>query len=91
LADVASEISVRGVLLAAVEAGRNGHPPPEEIASAILSGDRAFGLDRLEFDSLGWMEFCIAVELSTGQELTPADIAGMTHFNEIETWLNARL
>jgi len=48
-------------------------------------------LDALEFDSLAWMEFCISVELQSGQELTPAQIGDMRYFFEIEEWLRARM
>ena len=56
-----------------------------------MAGDPAVPLDRLEFDSLAWMEFCISVELQSRLELTPADIASMQHVLEIEEWLRARL
>ena len=82
---------VREVLLTAVCAGRHGDTPPPSLAQAIAEGRRDLTTDRLEFDSLAWMEFCISVELQTGQELTPAHIDRMRHFFEIEEWLRARL
>jgi hypothetical protein len=48
-------------------------------------------LDALEFDSLAWMEFCISIELQSGQELTPAKIRDMRYFFEVEEWLRARV
>ena len=55
-----------------------------------MAGGRNLTLDQLQFDSLAWMEFCISVELATGQELTPTFIDGMKCFFEIEEWLYAR-
>jgi hypothetical protein len=40
---------------------------------------------------LAWMEFCISVELQSGQELTPADVDEMRYVFQIEQWLRARL
>lgn len=83
--------SVRDVLLGAISAARYGAPPPPAIAAAIAAGDRETRLDQLRFDSLAWMEFCISVELQSGQELTPEDITNMQYLFEIEEWLRARL
>lgn len=82
---------IRKVLQVAVEAGRIGLPQSEKFARAIVEGDRYLTTDQFHFDSLAWMEFCISVELQSGLELTPADIAAMTHFYQIEEWLRARL
>lgn len=82
---------IRKLLQIAVEAGRLGSPRSEKLAQAILEGDRYLTTNELRFDSLAWMEFCISVELQSGLELTPADIAAMTHFYQIEEWLRARL
>jgi hypothetical protein len=81
---------VRGILLAAVRAGRNGFPPEPSIAQAIADGSRELTIDQLKFDSLAWMEFCISVELQSGQELTPVDIDGMQYVVQIEEWLRSR-
>jgi hypothetical protein len=81
----------REVLVTAVQAGKFGFPPAEEIAKAIEEGSRELTIDQLEFDSLAWMEFCISVELQSGRELTPADVEGMQFVFQIEEWLCARL
>ena len=81
---------VRDVLIAAVEAARYGHPPALDVAEAIAAGNRELELEQLNFDSLAWMEFCISVELNSGQELTPEVVGGMTRFVEIEDWLRSR-
>ena len=47
------------------------------ISEAVVIGDRSLTLGQLQFDSLAWMEFCISVEVLSGQELTPAHIDGM--------------
>jgi hypothetical protein len=82
---------VRDILVAAVQAGCHGFRPKPEIVEAIASGSKELTIEQLQFDSLAWMEFCIAVELSTGQELTPEDLQPMRRFSQIEQWLRARL
>ncbi len=42
--------------------------------TAFLEGHGDCKLDEFEMDSLGLMEFCIALELSTGIALTPEDV-----------------
>ena len=81
---------VRDILIAAVEAAKYGHPPAPDVAKAIAAGSRELELEQLDFDSLAWMEFCISVELDSGQELTPDVVGGMTRFFEIEDWLRSR-
>jgi hypothetical protein len=82
---------LRDILIAAVRAGRHGAPPAPPFAQAIADGNRELTIDQLKFDSLAWMEFCISVELQSGQELTPVDIEGMRYVFQIEEWLRARL
>ena len=40
----------------------------------FLAGTRDVPLDGLDMDSLGAMELCIAVEVSTGVEIVPDDL-----------------
>ena len=82
---------IREMLVASLCAARYGTHPTPAISEAVVIGDRSLTLDQLEFDSLAWMEFCISVEVLSGQELTPAHIDGMRYFCEIEEWLRARL
>lgn len=82
---------IRAILLAALRAAQYGLPPGASITQSVVEGDRELTLDKLEFDSLAWMEFCISVELQSGQELTPAHIVDMHYFFEIEEWLRARV
>jgi hypothetical protein len=70
---------MREMLLTALSAARYGVPPEPSITQAVIAGDRELTLDRLKFDSLAWMEFCISVELQSGQELTPADTDEMRY------------
>jgi hypothetical protein len=81
---------IREILLAAFSAARYGVPPEPAIAQAIADGNRELTIDQLKFDSLAWMEFCISVELQSGQELTPVDIEGMQFVFQIEEWLRSR-
>jgi acyl carrier protein len=82
---------IRIMLLAALSAGRFGHAPAVHVREAVVAGDRELRTDQLGFDSLAWMEFCISVELQSGQELTPEDVENMSYVYEIEEWLRARL
>ena len=81
---------VREILLAGIDAARYGGPPDPVVNAAIVSGDRSLTIAQLKFDSLAWMEFCIAVELQSGQELNPDAIERMRYVFEIEDWLRAR-
>ena len=78
---------IHQILLAAVSAARYGAPPDLSIVQAIVDGDRGLRIDELKFDSLAWMEFCISIELQSGQELTPV----MHYVFQIEEWLRARV
>ena len=80
----------RDILLGAISAARYVVPLEPSIAQAITKGDRQLRIDQLEFDSLAWMEFCISVELQSGQELTPLDVEGMQYVFQIENWLRGR-
>jgi hypothetical protein len=82
---------VRSILIAAVEAGRYGAPLDPHIIQTITQGKPELPLAKLGFDSLAWMEFCISVELQSGQELGPGDIAGMVYLRDVEAWLRERL
>jgi len=78
------------ILLEAIKAARHGNPAGAPLIQAVFTGNREFSLDQLEFDSLAWMEFCISIELHSGEELTPAHISEMKYLYEIEQWLRAR-
>jgi hypothetical protein len=82
---------IHEILLAAISAARYGVPPDLSIVQAIVDGNRGLRIDELKFDSLAWMEFCISIELQSGQELTPVDIEGMHYVFQIEAWLRARV
>lgn len=49
-------------------------PVDRSVMMAFLEGQGDCRLDSFEIDSLGLMEFCIALELSTGIGLTPEDV-----------------
>jgi hypothetical protein len=81
---------VRSILIAAVEAGRHGVPLDPQTIQVIADG-KELTLAQLGFDSLAWMEFCISVELQSGQELGPDDVAGMVYLRDVEAWLRERI
>jgi hypothetical protein len=79
------------IILEAIRAGQFGRPASPEVEAAVANGGGDFAIDRLKFDSLAWMEFCISVELQSGQDLAPSDIAAMQYLNQIEDWLRTRM
>jgi hypothetical protein len=58
---------------------------------AFLSGGANIALDRLDMDSLADMEFCIAIELSTGVTLLPAQLAGLASTDAVEECIRRML
>ncbi len=84
------EDHVRSVIFNAIGAASFGAPLDPALADAVRSG-RKIKLDDLGFDSLAWMEFCIAVELQTRLELLTSDIEAMATLGEIEDWLRERV
>jgi hypothetical protein len=81
---------IRDIFLGAISAARYGVSLDPPITQAITKGDRQLRIDQLEFDSLAWMEFCISVQLQSGQELTPVDFEGMQYVFQIEDWLRIK-
>ena len=71
---------------AIVEALRVGAPGAldDEARRAFLASDTNIVLADLGMDSLGEMEFCIAIELATGVTLVPADLAELKSTDAIE-------
>lgn len=58
---------------------------------AFLSGGANIALDRLDMDSLADMEFCIAIELSLGVTLLPAQLAALASTDAIEECIRRML
>ena len=54
------------------------------LRSAFLERDANLRLADLEMDSLGQMEFCIAIELSTGVTLLPSQLAELGSTDAVE-------
>lgn len=80
----------RATIAKAIRAGLRGRPVPSDVEAALADPVAPLPTERLGFDSLAWMEFCISVELETGKGLTPADVAGLGYVHKIEEWLRAR-
>jgi acyl carrier protein len=72
--------------IAIVEALRVGAPGAltEEARLAFLDDGSNLVLAELGMDSLGEMEFCIAIELKTGVTLLPAELAELKSTDAIE-------
>lgn len=78
---------------AIAEALRVGAPGAldEEARRAFLASDSNIVLADLGMDSLGEMEFCIAIELATGVTLVPAELAELKSTDAIERRIRAGL
>ncbi len=79
--------------VAIVEALRVGAPGAltEEARRAFLDTAMNIVLAELGMDSLGEMEFCIAIELKTGVTLLPAELAELKSTDAIERRIRERL
>lgn len=78
---------VRDLLAAAILAGRHGRPLGARLAERVRDPAGDLRIEELGFDSLAWMEFCIAIELASGVEIHPADISRMRRLSDIATWI----
>lgn len=74
-------------LLAALAAARHGMEPAPDLTARVTAGGGDVRLGDLRLDSLGVMEFCIAIELETGAELTPDLLAGFDTLADVADWL----
>ena len=79
--------------VAIVEALRVGAPGAltEETRRAFLDTGMNIVLAELGMDSLGEMEFCIAIELKTGVTLLPAELAELKSTDAVERRIRERL
>jgi hypothetical protein len=75
------------ILVAGVTAAQNGTPLAPDVTAAILAGGSTLRLEDLDFDSLGWMEFCISIELQTGAELTPDVLSSLETLADVAGWI----
>jgi hypothetical protein len=58
---------------------------------AFLAGTRDIALGELEMDSLGAMELCIAVEVNTGVEIVPDELASMATLETLVATIHREL
>jgi acyl carrier protein len=63
----------------------------DELRHAFLAEGSNFELAELDMDSLANMEFCIAIELSTGITLLPPQLAEFATTDAIERCIRAKL
>lgn len=79
-------IAVLEALKAAVPGAVN-----DQMRDSFLAGGLNIELARLEMDSLARMEFCIAIELSTGVTLVPPQLAELGSTDAIERCIREQL
>jgi hypothetical protein len=63
----------------------------DEMRRSFLTEGSNIALAELDMDSLGEMEFCIAIELSTGITLLPPQIAELASTDAIERCIREKL
>ena len=78
---------------AVFEAIKAGAPAAfnDEMRRSFLADGSNIVLAELAMDSLGEMEFCIAIELSIGVTLSPAQIASLASTDAIERCIGQQL
>lgn len=67
------------------------HSFTDELRKSFLEDGLNLNFADLEMDSLGEMEFCIAIELSTGVTLLPSQLAELSSTDAIERRLRGLL
>ena len=80
----------RQAIFEALEAGAP-HTFNDSLRRAFLMDGLNVNLADLDMDSLGEMEFCIAIELSTGITLLPPQLAEFASTSAIERFIRERL
>jgi hypothetical protein len=63
----------------------------EELRRAFVNERLNLKFANLDMDSLGRMEFCIAVELATGASLLPSQLLELASTDAVEQWLRQAL
>lgn len=81
------------IRLAVFEALRVAAPAAfsDEMRRSFLAEGSNLELAKLEMDSLAVMEFCIAIELSTGISLLPPQLAELASTDAIEVCIREKL
>jgi acyl carrier protein len=82
--------SHRHAILEALKVGAPG-ALSDEARRAFLTDGTNIVLAELGMDSLGEMEFCIAIELATGVTLVPAELAELASTDGVEKRIRERL
>lgn len=79
--------------LAVFEALKSAAPSAfnDEMRRSFLAEGSNLVLAELDMDSLGEMEFCIAIELSTGITLLPPQLAELASTDAIERCIREKL
>ena len=70
-----SEGELRQMLVDAIDGSTIVGLRSSGLMDGFLSGSADIPFEALEMDSMGAMELCIAVEVNTGVEIVPAELA----------------
>jgi acyl carrier protein len=63
----------------------------EKLRHSFVNDGLNLRFDELDMDSLGQMEFCIAIELATGLTLLPSQLAELASTDAVEHWIRRGL
>jgi len=63
----------------------------DELRRSFLEDGLSIQLADLQMDSLAEMEFCIAIELSSGVTLVPSELAGLSTTDAVEARIRQAL
>lgn len=72
-----SEGELRQMLVDAIDGSTIVGLRSSGLMDGFLNGSADIPFEALEMDSMGAMELCIAVEVNTGVEIVPAELAGL--------------
>jgi hypothetical protein len=78
-----TDIDIRAMLCRALEAGAVSKVYEAETRTMLLETGKDIEIASLDMDSLGRMEFSIAVEIETGVSLTPDDLLQYKTVNQL--------
>ncbi len=86
-----SEDEIRQMLADAVEGSTIVGQHRTRMLREFRAGASTVPFSELEMDSMGMMELCIAIEVNTGVEIVPAELAEMASLGEVVARVVERL
>lgn len=85
-----SDDEIRQMLVDAIDASSIVGLRHSGLMEGFLAGTADVPFDVLEMDSMGVMELCIAVEVNTGVEVVPAELAELSSLGAVVAAIKER-